>query len=317
VNDTLSIIVLEASLSSFSLAGMYAALLTPLDPDRRLNPSMAQKLMLHLLSTGLDGAYVAGTTGEGMRLSLETRENLVEALLEVLPPGKHLLVHVGTPNVADAIRLAEHAARQGAHAISSLPPAGDVVQVRNYYGQLASHSPLPVILYYFPKAAPLAFQEPQELLDLCDLSNVLGVKFTDFNLYLLNQLVKRRKLVFGGYDEALAASLLMGAQGGIGTTYNLLAQAYLAIFRSAQTGDWEEARQLQNETNDVLDILFRYPFFPAVREAVKHLGFDCGPAMSGDEFDSLDQRDRFIADMNRNIPPRIANLIQWPAASSA
>jgi N-acetylneuraminate lyase len=304
---------MEVILSEFHLAGMHAALLTPLDQERRLNPSMAQKLMLHLLSTGLNGVYVAGTTGEGLRLSLDTRKTLVEALMEVLPAQKHLLVHVGSPKIEDAIQLAEHAAKQGAHAISSLPPAGDSAQVRSYYEQLAQHSPLPVILYYFPKAAPLAFQKPQELLDLCELPNVLGVKFTDFNLYLLNRLVKRGKLVFGGYDEALAASLLMGAQGGIGTTYNLLAEVYLEIFRATQSGDWETARELQGEANDVLDILFRYPFFPAVRAAVKHLGFDCGPMMSGEDFESAGQRDKFLADMNANIPARVAGLIHWPS----
>jgi len=296
---------------------MYAALLTPLNHERELNRSMAQKLMLHLLLAGLDGVYVAGTTGEGLRLSLDTRKALVEALMEVLPAGKHLLVHVGCPNVEDAIHLAEHAARLGVHAISSLPPAGDSAEVRRYYEQLAQRSPLPVILYYFPKVAPLAFQKPQELLELCELPNVLGVKFTDFNLYLLNRLVKRGKLVFGGYDEALAASLLMGAQGGIGTTYNLLAELYLEIFRATQRGDWQTARELQGGANDVLDILFRYPFFPAVRAAVKHLGFDCGPMMSGEDFASAAQREEFLADMNANLPSRVAELIRWPAASVA
>lgn len=304
-------------MSVFRLAGMYAALLTPLNHERELNRSMAQKLMLHLLLAGLDGVYVAGTTGEGLRLSLDTRKALVEALMEVLPAGKHLLVHVGCPNVEDAIHLAEHAARLGVHAISSLPPAGDSAEVRRYYEQLAQRSPLPVILYYFPKVAPLAFQKPQELLELCELPNVLGVKFTDFNLYLLNRLVKRGKLVFGGYDEALAASLLMGAQGGIGTTYNLLAELYLEIFRATQRGDWQTARELQGGANDVLDILFRYPFFPAVRAAVKHLGFDCGPMMSGEDFASAAQREEFLADMNANLPSRVAELIRWPAASVA
>jgi len=298
------------------LAGMYAAILTPLDQNRRLNSSVAQKLLLHLLAAGLDGVYIAGTTGEGMRLSLETRKALVEALMEVLPANKHLLAHVGCPNVEDAIHLAEHSAEHGVHAISSLPPSGDTAQVRGYYEQLAKHSPLPVILYYFPKVAPLAFQTPQELLEICELPNVLGVKFTDFNLYLLNRLIKRGNLVFGGHDEVLAASLLMGAQGGIGTTYNLFAGVYLEIYRAAQNGDWETARQLQSEVNDMVDILFRYPFFPAVREAVKHLGFDCGPMMSGEDFESTSQRAEFIEDMNHNISGRVADLIGWPATHS-
>jgi N-acetylneuraminate lyase len=105
----------------------------------------------------------------------------------------------------------------------------------------------------------------------------------------------------------------MGAQGGIGTTYNLLAEPYIAIARAADTGDWELARTLQSEINDVLDILFRYPFFPAVREAVRHLGFDCGPMMSSDDFASAASRAAFLEDMDRNLPPRIAEMMGWSA----
>ncbi len=299
-------------MSQHPFAGMYAALLTPLSHEGVFNAPMAQELLLHLCSQGLDGAYVAGTTGEGMRLPLETRRQLVASLMEVLPEGKRLFVHVGTPDVRDAIRLAEHAATQGAHAISSLPPAASSEEVMTFYKELAANSPLPLIVYYFPKAAPAAFQKSQELLDICDLPNVLGVKFTDFNMYLLSQLVDRGKLVFNGYDEALAAGLLMGAQGGIGTTYNTVGPVVLEIARAAKASDWERARALQFAVNRVLDILFRYPFFPAVRESVRQLGFDCGPMVSGEDFESEMQRRQFIEDMNANLPSEVAKMIQWP-----
>ncbi len=292
-------------------AGMYTALLTPLTPSGTLNGSMAQKLLLHQLAMGLDGAYIAGTTGEGMRLSLDTRRALLETLAEVLPEGKRLLVHVGAVGIADSIGLAEHAAQHGASAISSLPPAADSAGVLHFYAELARQSPLPLIVYYFPRAAPLAFQTTRELLEICDLPNVVGVKFTDFNMYLLHQLVERGKTTFNGYDEALVAGLLMGAHGGIGTTYNLFAPVVLELAAAAKRGDWERARKLQFDLNTSLDILFRYPFFPAVREAVRHLGFDCGPMASGDNFSSDAQRHSFIEDMSRNLPREISQLIEW------
>jgi len=42
-------------------------------------------------------------------------------------------------------------------------------------------------------------------------------------------------------------------------------QVYLQIYRAAQNGDWETARKWQSRSNAVLDILLRYPFFPALR----------------------------------------------------
>jgi N-acetylneuraminate lyase len=300
-----------------SFSGIYPALLTPLDSSQKLRRDVAQGLLQHLLAAGVSGAYIAGSTGEGMRLTMATRKALVEALMPVLPAEKQLIVHVGTPEVADAIRLAEHAALHGAHAVSSLPPTGDSRQVHSFYEQLAKHSPLPLILYYFPKVIPTAFGDPQELIDVCDLPNVLGVKFTDFNFYLLQQLVKRGKLVFNGYDEALAAGLLMGAQGGIGSTYNMMPQVYLEIFRAAQRGEWENARLWQSRANDVLTVLLRYPFFPALRAVMKERGFDCGPMMSGETFASASQSRQLLDELDRDMPDEIGTLIGWKPAVSA
>ena len=300
-------------MSFAELSGIYPAFLTPLDQDFRVVPSTAEALLHHLMDTGVDGTYVAGSTGEGLRLKLEQRRLLTETVAGALPVGKKLIVHVGTPDVSDALTLADHAAKYGAHAISSLPPAGDAVTVRAFYEELARHSSLPLILYYFPKAAPAAFQNSQELIDICDLPNVVGVKFTDFNVYLLQQLAKRGKLVFNGYDEALAAGLLMGAQGGIGSTYNVMPQVYLEIYRAAQRGDWETARQWQSRSNSVLDILLRYPFFPALRAVMARRGFECGPLLSGDTFASNAQRLQFLQELDKNMPAEVAELIHWPA----
>jgi N-acetylneuraminate lyase len=302
---------------SASLSGIYPAFLTPLDANRRFVPKVAEVLLQYLLSTGVDGTYVAGSTGEGLLLPLEDRKALVETLMPVLPQGKKLIVHVGAKRVEDAIALAHHAAEQGAHAVSSLPPEGDAQHVREYYRALAEESVLPLILYYFPKATPTAFLDPQELLNACDLPNVLGVKFTDFNVYLLQRLVKRGKLVFNGYDEALAAGLLMGAQGGIGSTYNVMPQVYIEIFRAAQRGDWETARTWQSRSNAVLDILLKYPFFPALRAVMHHRGFDCGPLLSGEDFTTSAQRTLLIEELDRGMPAEVAELIRWPSAISA
>jgi len=298
-----------------NLNGLYPAFLTPLDAKRNIVPSVAEDLLAHLMSTGVDGTYIAGSTGEGLRLSVEQRKLLTETVSRALPKGKKLIVHVGASDVKDAIALAEHAAKSGAHAISSLPPAGNYSHVRAFYDDLAKNSALPLILYYFPKVAPDAFHDSQELIDVCDLPNVVGVKFTDFNLYLLQKLVKHGKLVFNGYDEVLAAGLLMGAQGGIGSTYNVMPQVYLQTYRAAQAGDWETARKWQSRSNAVLDILLRYPFFPALRAVMAHRGFDCGPLMSGEEFSSAAQRTQFLEELDREMPAEVAELIEWPSFS--
>lgn len=284
---------------NIDLQGIYPAFLTPLTSDRKFNPAIAEQMIDHLFQSGVHGTYVAGTTGEGLLLPAEERRSLVETLVRSLPKDRKLIVHVGALQKQDAFKLAEHAAKHGAHAISSLPPKGDSSSVMTYYGELAAISPLPLIVYYFPKIAPHAFAEPEKLLEVCDLPNVFGVKFTDFNFYLMQRLVQRGKLVFNGYDEALAAGLLMGAQGGIGSTYNVMPEIYLSIYQAAAQGDWNRARKIQVGVNDVIEMLLKYPFFPALRAIMQKKGFDCGPLMSGERLPSETSRQQLLAEFER------------------
>ena len=296
-----------------TFSGIYPAFLTPLDGERNFAPRVAERLFIHLLAAGVDGTYAAGSTGEGLLLPVEVRKALVETLAALLPRGKKLIVHVGAKDVGVAVDLARHAARHGAHAISSLPPAGDRKTVREYYATLARESSIPLLLYYFPKAAPTAFTDSEDLLEVCAMPNVLGVKFTDFNLYLLHRLVERGKTVFNGYDEVLAAGLLMGASGGIGSTYNIMPQVYLEIARAAGQGEWETARMWQYRANRVIETLVKFPFAPALRAAMRHRGFDCGPNMSGETL-SEQQRKQLLAEIDESMAPEIKAFIEWPDA---
>lgn len=286
-----------------TIDGIYPAIVTPLTGEGRIATDVAEKLAARLLSAGVDGLYAAGSTGEGMRMTLENRKVLVEALMKNLPSEKKLIVHVGANNPEDAFRLADHAAQVGAHAISSLPPRGSFNDVHSYYERLAKQSSLPLIVYYFPEACPDAFTRPEELVRAAAIENVMGVKFTDYNLYLLAQLSKS-KIVFNGRDEVLAAGLLMGARGGIGSTYNLLPELYVALYRHALHQEWEQAAKLQRIVNEAIAVLVKYPFIGALKAALAEQGFECGGALNGQEFESDAQRRQFLSEFNRALPDR-------------
>ena len=285
-----------------SLSGVYPAIVTPLTADGKISIDVTEKLLARLLAAGVDGVYVAGSTGEGMRLSLSSREALVDCLSDSLPPGKKLLVHVGAPQVEDAIRLAIHAAKAGAHAISSLPPQGEFPQVRDYYKILAERSPLPLIVYYFPEVCPGVFQKPEELEEICALPNISAVKFTDYNLFLLERLTTLGMLVYNGRDEVLVAGLLMGAHGGIGSTYNLTPELYVALYRHTLQGEWEQARRTQKIINQLIAVLTKYPFLPALKAALSNVGFECGPTLNGQRFESAAHRQKFLSELAVVLP---------------
>jgi N-acetylneuraminate lyase len=114
---------------------------------------------------------------------------------------------------------------------------------------------------------------------LCALPNVLGVKFTDFDLFRMSLLRRPERCIFNGRDEVVVAGLLMGADGGIGTFYNLVPELFVQIYAAAVAGRWEEARLAQLRVNVLIRIAVRFPLFPAVKQILAWSGLDCGTCL--------------------------------------
>ena len=262
------------------LQGILPAVVTPFDERGRFNTAAFEQLLKRLYDAGVDGLYLCGSTGEGLLQAPEQRRRVAEAALRNAPPDKQIIVHIGAATTADAVELARHAARLGAQAVSSLPPPGNYsfAEVRDYYRAIAAASDAPLLVYFFPGAST-AITTLEQLLELCALPNVIGLKFTDFDLFNLMRLKQSGATVFNGYDEVLAAGLLMGADGGIGTTYALLPEHYVRLYQAARAGRWEEARALQTEVNELISILVQYPVFPVTKVLLRWAGVECGECL--------------------------------------
>ena len=264
-----------------TLKGVLPALVTPLRPNSTLHEAALAPLLSGLFDAGCHGVYVAGNTGEGLLLSVELREQLAATVRQLTPADRSVVVHVGALNTADALRLARHAASIGATAISSLPPAGPYTfaELHAYYATLAAASPLPVLVYFFPEAAP-AIRTYAQLAELCAIPNVAGLKFTDFDFYTLARIKSLGKIVFNGRDEAFACGMLMGADGGIGSFYNIAPALFVDLYAAALAGDWPRARSLQHRVNLLISITLSYPVFPAIKRILAWQGIDCGQCLA-------------------------------------
>jgi N-acetylneuraminate lyase len=260
--------------------GILPAVVTPLDSDGRFAQASFERLLEFVYGAGVHGVYVGGHTGEGMLQSAEQRKRLAAAAVQGSPPGKCVIIHVGAHRPEEALDLARHAARIGAHAVSSLPPSGpySFQEIRRYYEALAAAG-LPLFAYYFPELCP-AVSTAEHLLELCAIPNLIGAKFTDFNLYVMAQLKKGGATVFNGRDEVLAAGLLMGADGGIGTFYNLVPELFVELYEAASAGDWDAARRTQRAINELIETVLRYPMLQATKAILRWFGIDSGNCLA-------------------------------------
>src|SRR5262245_8817592 len=175
------------------------ALVTPLTPSGQLDISSTERLIDHLYKKGVGGLYVTGSTGEGIYLDFEIRKKIVEVAISQSRGRGNVIVHVGAIQAAKVVELADHAARVGADAVSSIPPfAGGYTwsEVHSFYSDLAARSKLPVIAYYIPGLTGQQ-RSLDELASLLSIPNIAGYKFTEYNLYTMQRLLAR----FGRSEE--------------------------------------------------------------------------------------------------------------------
>ena len=98
------------------------ATFTPMYEDGSINYDLIPDLFQHCVNTGADGIFLNGTTGECMSLSVDERLKLVETWTNYRKaanrPDFKIFVHVGSCNLYETARMAEHAESHGVDGIA-------------------------------------------------------------------------------------------------------------------------------------------------------------------------------------------------------
>jgi N-acetylneuraminate lyase len=251
-------------LSRDALRGPLPAMLTPLTDDERLDVDAAQALADALLDEGQPGLYLAGNTGEGYALDDATRAELFRAVAAVArsrSPQPVVIAHVGSVPTRRAVALAHAAAEAGCDAIAAMAPGGvpyTFAEVRSFYRDLAAAAPLPTFVYHIPVRSGLHYDAGQ-LGELLELPGVVGMKYTDQDLFTLERLTSTHadRIVLMGADQQLVFGLLAGAVGAVGTTYNLIGPVARKLFTALDRGDLGTAVRAQSLINEFVAALLK------------------------------------------------------------
>ncbi len=262
-------------------SGIMPALITTVNEDNTLKRDVAEEVMRRELKTGITGFYINGATGEGPLLPEKTRMEMAELAVDVCRGRGAVINHVGAADMASALRLAKHARETGCDAVASVVPnfffKFKEECVLDYYRRLAAAAELPVLVYVqgLMTDDPYAFMQKAITID-----GVIGCKFTNFNFYAMHRITKLNGgdiNVINGPDEMLICGLTMGADGGIGSTYNVIPAWYCALYEAFRKGDFAAARDWQYKIDRVVEILLADgSCIASVKAYFSLLGIDAG-----------------------------------------
>ena len=303
------------------LNGLVAAPFTVMQADGGLNLNLIEQQAKMLADNGVRGAFICGTTGEGFSLTTEERMLVAERWVAAAPKQLKVIVHVVQNSIGESRKLAEHAARIGAHAIASIgstffrPSTTErLVEFCAPVAEAARSLPF----YYYHMPAMTGVNPPMtEFLRLGAkrIPNLAGIKFTDENLMSYAQCLNfdngRFNILFGR-DEILLAALSLGATGAVGSTYNYMAPIYQQLIAAFQAGDLKTARRWQMLSIQIIAVMARYGGLPAGKAMMKLVGLDCGPVRPPLQNLTPEEFEAFRQDLERmGFPAQALILIRF------
>ncbi len=266
------------------LTGLVAAPHTPMDSNdyRSLNKHGVAAQYDLLRESGVRGAFICGTTGESLSLTVEERKVLAAAWLTVRDKDFPIIVHVGANSVKEARLLAMHAAGS-ADAIAVMAPnffKPNLDDLIAYCAAVAEAAPQTPLYYYdIPTMTGVPIPTAHFLEQAAkSIPTLHGVKFTNNDLMMLQECLALEAfdIVFG-YDELLLAGLTLGVKGAVGSTYNFAAPLYRRLIDAFERGDLATARQCQLQSVRMIRILQDFGFSRASKAMMRLVGVDCGP----------------------------------------
>ena len=248
--------------------GVFPALVTPLTSREKLNVRALENLIDYESKQGATGFYIGGATGEGLLLDVPERKKLCEKSIEFIGADKAKIVHITDMNFRNTIKLAKHAEACGADAISSIAPIYfkyDENEIYEYYKAIAKSVNIPLIIYYTAAAGVTISLDLFERLFAID--NITGVKWTSSNYYEMISLRDKfpDATIFNGPDEMLVCGLGAGANGGIGSTYNIIFPLINEVYQSFRDGNIEKAREAQKKADRIIRAILKYSVIPVVK----------------------------------------------------
>ena len=255
---------------------LIPAVVTPLSPDGSgLDLDAVAPYGAFLESHGADGAFVCGTTGEGVLLSLDERRRTAAAYRSTV--SGVLVVHAGAQTTADTVALAAHAREIGADAVAVIPPPyfpldADALTA-HFVAAARAAAPLPFYCYAF--TARSGYPLPVDVIGRIGaaVDNLAGLKVSESPFERVEPYLELGLPVLIGNEPLIPASVARGAIGSVSG----MAAAFPDVVRAALDAADEAAGARMRALRAALEASGQ--FIAAVKHVLEMRGVPVGSGM--------------------------------------
>ncbi|QIW10008.1 N-acetylneuraminate lyase [Francisella sp. LA112445] len=263
------------------MKGIFSALMVAFDEHGQIDENGLREIIRFNIDVqNVDGLYVGGSTGENFMLSTEEKKQIFKITKDEAKDQVTLIAQIGSINLQEAVELGQYATSLGYDAVSAVTPfyyKFDFEEVKDYYQTIASEVDNKLVIYTIPMLTGVNMTIEQ-FSELFAIKNVVGVKFTAADLFLLERIRYQfpDKIIYAGFDELLLSSVSLGVDGAIGSTYNINCKRAKEIFSLVNKGQVAQAREIQHQCNDIISGLLKESFFQSLKTMLHIQGANAG-----------------------------------------
>jgi 4-hydroxy-tetrahydrodipicolinate synthase len=266
--------------------GIIPAVITPLTGDGKVNETALRRLLDYLITAGVHGLFVSGTTGEFYGLTPDEKKEIFNITVD--EARGRVPVYAGTNGITtrETVYLTQMAELTGVDAVSILTPmflVPDQEQLIKHYETIARNTNLPVILYNNPPKTGVSLS-PATVSKLASVPSITGIKDSSGDLTITAEYIRLTRhiknfSVLVGRDTLIYGALCYGAAGSIAACANVAPRICVEIYEKFIGGDLKGSLEAQFALAP-LRIAFSLGTFPAViKESLNLMGIEAGPCM--------------------------------------
>ena len=268
--------------NSLEFKGVFPANPTPVKSDGRINEKALERIIQDNLAHGVDGFWIAGSTGEGPVMSEVQRETTARIAGETISGRGLSIMHVGAISSESAAKGARAARKYGCDAICCVPPfffrGGDQMTIDHYKRVADASDGLPFFVYNLPQLTQVEIT-PDLMEKIVDaVPNVVGLKHSAMNFGDIRLFADMGLKCFSGNGTLPLPALTMGAVGTVDAPLSLAPWHYAELYDAWERGDMETAQRLQDGVLEIVNVVRMFGAPAAVTKLIltERLGIDCG-----------------------------------------
>jgi len=235
---------------------------TPLKNSKEIDIEGLQNLIEYLISGGVHGLFMLGTTGEATSISYQLRKELLKRTAEFVNHRIPVVVGITDTSLEGSLEIAEFSAEMGLDGVVIAPPYYLPIsqdEMKEYLEVLVPQLPLPFLMYDMPGCTKMHMSLPT--IKRAKELGAIGVKDSSGDMTYLYALIQEFKdspdfSIIAGTELFLPETIMYGGHGAVAGGANIFPKLFVDLYNASLEKDFEKIENLRDKMIMINDLIY-------------------------------------------------------------